>query len=382
MKTNDSHKAARGPIHSPLVLLLSHVALSSCSISPSKWAPPPPRVCSPNFYVTPHRYRSSFPTAREKVIQSISRPTNVVKFFKVAPLREIPEQVLKVANQTPKDRAVRGILLPAVTDHIPYPRRSVNRRNPRPIAPCHTSANVVQVIAREGNLLGEDLTEEDPKAVHIHRLVEGLACEELRRHVRRRARLGDTSAHQPKVAELDHSTLDEEVVGFEVPVNDARLQGVQVLHRHGHIQRDLHALVRGELEALDVEHVIKRLVAKLHHEAEVRWTHRGPKEGDHIRVVELGHDQQFIHVLLHEVLIHFRVKECLERHRSISPMAAVDHSNAPPADLLAKLNLAKVNLAPGGLVLLRIQSLRRCLGLGAPYGQVVVARLLLGALVF
>ena len=85
-------------------------------------------------------------------------------------LRHVLQQAIEHNQDIWEARSRFRILRPAVLDHPTDLDRRVNRRHTQPVAACDLGDDVRDLVAGERHLASEELPQQDPKCVHVHRL--------------------------------------------------------------------------------------------------------------------------------------------------------------------------------------------------------------------
>mmetsp|Transcript_1607 Transcript_1607/g.4769 ORF Transcript_1607/g.4769 Transcript_1607/m.4769 type:complete len:364 (+) Transcript_1607:200-1291(+) len=234
----------------------------------------------------------------------------------------------------------------------------------------------------------EDLREDAAHGPNVDLLRDlGLAVEELRRHVARRASvvlLRDVCpVHglcEAEIAQLDvQAQVQDHVQALQVAVHDHRRLRVQVHHPVGQLQAHVRAVQRREPQLADVQEVVEGAAGHvLRDEAQVGHLEASPHEAYEAFVPEVPEGFDLLCEVLDDHLGHHRAVpvELLDRHLRAPQEAAEDLPELPGAEVLDELQLAvaysllrgQLPPAPLGLVGLRVvvpernapRPLRRC----------------------
>ena len=85
-------------------------------------------------------------------------------------LRHVLQQVAEHSQDVWEARPRFRILRPAVLDHSTNLDRRIDRRHTQPVAARDLVDDVRDLVARERHLASEELPQQDPECVHVHRL--------------------------------------------------------------------------------------------------------------------------------------------------------------------------------------------------------------------
>ena len=200
------------------------------------------------------------------------------------------------------------------------------------------------------DLAGDALPEQDGKRIHID-LLRGIhAVKQLRRHVRRRARLAIDGAHKRPILELGDAKvadlgpairIQKHVLRLEIPVNNV---GMQVHHRLGDVdgESDDRPGRQGPASILRPRHPVqlgvqRSTLRQLLNDANIGGNRACCQKCDNVGVPEAGQDGNLLTEGIHLPAVgRVRRLQDLDGHRMPTPFSLEDGAKRSRAELLVE----------------------------------------------